>query len=212
MNNGLKKHITIAVKLAIICFISTLLLTITNFLTKDTIDKYEKKMENEANKIIFDEGAFFERKKFPNIDTDSYYYTVFNSENELIGYIVTTIAKGYGGDMKLVIGFEKNLAIKNMKLLSNNETPGIGKKAEESSYMQKFIGSNTLSRPFPQKKDQLSSKDRDAITGATITFNGITSATKEAIYLLSTQKDVIENSLNINNDLSTDTLENHLRE
>ena len=188
MNNKMKKHIIIAIKLAIICLIAMVILTITNLLTRDTIDKYEKKMENEANKVIFPEGVIFEKKAFTNIKTDSYYYTVFNSDNELIGYLVSTVAKGYGGEMKLIIGFEKNLEIKNMKLLSNNETPGIGKKAEDDSYMEKFIGSNTHSKPFPQKKIHLSDEDRDVITGATITFYGITSATKEAIYLLSTQK------------------------
>jgi len=212
MNNEMKKHINIALKLAIICFIAILLLTITNLLTKNTIEKHEKNTENKANKVIFPEGVNFEKKNFSNIKTDSYYYTVSNSKNELIGYIVSTVAKGYGGEMKLIIGFEKNLEIKNMKLLTNNETPGIGKKAESDSYMQKFIGSNTDSKPFPQKKGQLSSKDSDSITGATITFNGITNATKDAIYLLSIQQDVIKNSVNTNNNVPDNTLENNLME
>ncbi len=187
MNSEMKNHITIAVKLTIICFIATLLLTVTNLLTKNTIDEYEKKMENEANRDMFPDGLRFEKGMFSETDVDTYYYRVFDSRNELIGYIVATTGSGYGGEMKLVIGFQKDLSIKNMKLLANSETPRIGKKAEEDSYMQKFIGTNTPSKPFPEKKDQLSPKERDAITGATITFNGITKAAKEAIYLLAKQ-------------------------
>jgi electron transport complex protein RnfG len=107
--------------------------------------------------------------------------------NDLIGYTVVVTTSGYGGEMNLIVGFDKDYAIKNVKLLNNSETPGVGKNAEKPHYMDKFIGTNTKSKPIPTKKSMLSQTDSDAVTGATITYNGITSGLIKANNLLKTE-------------------------
>ncbi len=90
-------------------------------------------------------------------------------------YILNLIGKGYGGDLKILAAFKRNGEIISVKLMEDQETPGLGKKAEKESYMKKFIGTGG-SKPVPVRKDMLSRKDADAVTGASITFMGIANA------------------------------------
>jgi len=46
--------------------------------------------------------------------------------------------------------------------------------------MEKFLGSGSSENPVPVRKDMLKPSDADAITGATITFLGISKALADA--------------------------------
>jgi len=95
------------------------------------------------------------------------------------GAILELEAGGYGGAMKLLAHLEADGTIQAVKLLDNSETPGLGKKAEEPQYMQKFVGAGGKSRPVPARKASLGAGEAEAITGATITFLGLSRALAE---------------------------------
>ena len=178
----------IALKLTSICFVSVLLLSIINLATETQIKKNKEKAEKEAMTFLMPEAnSFSDVKYFKSIDENlknDYYYDAYNNNSELIGYIVSSQGSGYGGKLKVMIAFDKDLKILNVKLLDNSETPGLGKKAESDQYMNKFKNTNTENNPIPLNKNMLSSSDKDSVTGATITFNGITGAIKKAADLL----------------------------
>lgn len=77
--------------------------------------------------------------------------------------------------MKLVASYDLAGEIIAVKMLSNSETPGIGKKSEDPSYMDKFIGTGGDGE-VPTSKSQLSSDQAQAVSGATVTFTGISKA------------------------------------
>ena len=178
----------IALRLTAICFVAVLLLIVVNLLTAKKIEDNKKKIEQKANKMLMPDGKKFNKKDFSFITDDLkesfYYYEVYNNFNHLIGYIAASIGNGYGGKMKVMVAFDTNLKILNSKLLDNLETPGLGKKAENEEYMNKFKGTNIDMKPFPKNKNILSSDDRDSVTGATITFNGIAQAITKAISMM----------------------------
>ena len=60
------------------------------------------------------------------------------------------------------------------RLMSNTETVGFGKKAENPSYMEIFKGYGD-DEPVPATKADLG-PDVDVVSGATVTFSGITKA------------------------------------
>lgn len=183
----MNKNLEIALKLTVICFVSVVLLTGINLLTYKKIAENEIKAEEAANKEIFSEGEKFNKENFLKTQVDNnkiYYFKVLDQGGNLLGYNVSSIGSGYGGEMKVMIAFDKNLKILNMKLLKNNETPGLGKKAEAPEYMEKFKDSNSVDYPFPAKKNLLKAEFQDSVTGATITFNGIAQAADYAIKLL----------------------------
>ncbi len=179
----------IALKLTSICIVSVFLLGVINVITLPKINKNKEIAEKEAMNLLMPEANKFSNKKdFHNIDESLkksvYYYEAYNNYSELIGYIVSSQGKGYGGKIKVMTAFDKELKILNVKLLDNAETPGLGKKAENDKYMIKFKGTNTDNKPLPLNKNMLSSSDKDSITGATITFNGVIGAIKNAVDLL----------------------------
>lgn len=186
MSDDFKKNLIITGKLTAICFAAVLLLTLINALTYEKIKANEKKVETAAIKELFPAGIPSDKNYFKNPYTkeaDEYYF-IIQDGGKTIGYVVSVLGSGYGGDMKVMIAMDSNLKIVNMKLLKNNETPGLGRKAEKAEYMEKFKNTNTPEHPFPVSRTDLGSKERDAVTGATITFNGITFAGQKAILLM----------------------------
>lgn len=186
MSDDLKKNLIITGKLTAICLAAVLLLTLVNALTYERIKANEKKVETAAIKELFPRGVSSDKQYFKNpyIKEADEYYFIMKDGGKTIGYVVSVLGAGYGGDMKVMVAMDSSLKIVNMKLLKNNETPGLGRKAEKAEYMEMFKNTNTSKRPFPVSKTDLGDKERDSVTGATITFNGITFAGQKAILLM----------------------------
>lgn len=100
-------------------------------------------------------------------------------EGQSAGMLLELEGSGYGGEMKILARYEQDGTIRAVRLMDNTETPGLGKKAETPAYMEKFIGTGPPANPVPVRKDMLASDEADAITGATITFLGISKALAE---------------------------------
>jgi len=177
----------IALKLTLICFISVLLLGFVNLITVKKIEENKIKKEKDAMSFLVPEAKNYSQKKyFKTIDEklkeSIYYYEAYDNSSKVTAYIVSNISNGYGGKMIIMIAFDNNLKILNVKLLDNSETRGLGKKAEKEEYMNKFKNTNTNEKQLPKNKNMLDSND--SITGATITFNGIVAGISKAIELL----------------------------
>ena len=100
-------------------------------------------------------------------------------EGKSAGMLLELQGSGYGGDMKILARYDEDGTIRAAKRMDDTETPGLGKKAENPAYMEKFIGTGSQDNPVPVRKDMLKSADADAVTGATITFLGISKALAE---------------------------------
>jgi len=107
------------------------------------------------------------------------YQTVDASKKDL-GAAVESTTSGFGGDLKVLVGFDPNGDILGYTVLSHAETPGLGAKATE--WFQKghegdIIGKN------PSKNNLTVSKDGgevDAITASTITSRAFLKAVANA--------------------------------
>ena len=87
-------------------------------------------------------------------------------------YIVKVIGAGYAGDMDILTAISLEGEVLSAVLMDHSETPGLGKEAENPSYMEMYIGTGKDS-VIPSSKRHLSPKESDAVTGASITFIGI---------------------------------------
>jgi len=157
-------------KLALICAISALLLGIINSVTEPVI-AHRKAMELKAalESLIDDgtpgavelvEGNGIVQSRYPVVGPG--------------GWILDLKGKGYGGDLKVLASYRPDGSIIDVVLMDNSETPGLGKKAEKSSYMDKFRGTGGA-QPVPVTKDAVQ-ESPDTITGSTITFSGVATA------------------------------------
>ena len=93
------------------------------------------------------------------------------------GYTAEGVCKdGYGGDIVLMVGFRKDAkTVISYKVLSANETPGLGMKLTTPEFADQFRGKDGSS--LKVKKD---GGEIEAITSATITSRAVCRAIEDA--------------------------------
>lgn len=160
------------VRLAVICSVAALLLGVVNAMTAPKIEEIKRVNLQKALGELVVEGAAGEKEKV-DLPVVLEKYPI-ETDGKLIGWILGLRGNGYGGEMKLLASYGVDGTLIKAILMDNNETPGLGKKAEKSEYMEKFIGKGTKGSPIPVSKGDL--ERPDAIGGSTITFTGVSRA------------------------------------
>ena len=103
-------------------------------------------------------------------------YDISDNAGEKLGKAVVTVQNGFGGPLKVLVGFNPEGDILGYTLLEHAETPGLGAKAGEW-FQDKIIGVNPGKSNFTVSKD---GGDIDAITASTITSRAFLLAIKNA--------------------------------
>ena len=99
-------------------------------------------------------------------------------DNNPIGTaIIGSSEKGYSGLVKIMVGFNPDESIKNIVVLEQKETPGLGTKMKGDKFLRQFRGKKPSEFNVMPKKD---GGDVDALTGATITTRAFGEATQMA--------------------------------
>lgn len=88
-----------------------------------------------------------------------------------VGYALTVRAKGYGGDILLMVGVGTDGAVSGVQVLGHQETPGLGARASEPAFLEQFRGQALP--PLKVVKPPSQEDGIEAITGATITTRGV---------------------------------------
>ena len=106
-------------------------------------------------------------------------YQTQDAQGKDLGAAVETIANGFGGELKLLVGFDPDGKILGYTLLEHAETPGLGAKADK--WFQKgekgdIIGKSPA-EPLTVSKD---GGQVDAITASTITSRAFLFAVNSA--------------------------------
>ena len=106
-------------------------------------------------------------------------YQTQDAQGKDLGAAVETIANGFGGELKLLVGFDPDGKILGYTLLEHAETPGLGAKADK--WFQKgekgdIIGKSPA-EPLTVSKD---GGQVDAITASTITSRAFLLAVNSA--------------------------------
>ena len=104
---------------------------------------------------------------------------VFRDETEG-NYVILSEAEGYGGPLVVGIRASGEGKIAEILSLENKETPAYFEKVRKSRFFRQFAG-KTVSDDF------LLGGDIDAVSGATITSQGYTSAVRNAMHVAATE-------------------------
>ena len=168
--------------LFLICLIATVLLALTNKATAAKIDdnavqtaiasRAEVLPEVDGVKVV----SYSEDK--PDEQSGLTYNEGLDENGNLVGYILTNAAKGYGGDVKVMIGYDLQGTIVGFTILDcSNETPGLGQNSKTPAFMERFLGkAGTLT----VDKNSNDGQNIQAITAATITSKAVVKAVNEA--------------------------------
>ena len=169
-----------AVTLLVICLVVSALLAGTNALTKEPIAENSLKKSQEAMQSVCPDAVSFEGAKGIEIEV----YKALDANGEIIGCAIPVAAKGYGGDVSVMVGISAvdGGMVTGVEILSHSETPGLGANATSEDFRNQFKDNPSL-HGFSVVKDGTGGSEGriDAITGATITSNAVTNAVNEAL-------------------------------
>jgi electron transport complex protein RnfG len=178
----MQRLLIIGGKLALICTIAALVLALVNAMTAPVIERNREERLNRTLSQIVGSQSVGERREVQDHELVQAYWSISGSDS----YVLDIIGQGYGGDMRILAGYRGDGELFAARLMQNNETPGLGKQAEEPGYMEKYTGRGD-EEPVPTRPDQLPPEQADAVSGSTITFMGIGNA-------LASGSDFVENA------------------
>ncbi len=143
--------------LGVICITAAGLLAGVNSLTKPRILAQAQVEEESGLKEVLPEADRFEAVKEKE---EIIYYKGHNKDGKFIGAVFKAAGKGYSSTIEALVGMLKDGKITAIKILSQNETPGLGSRIADLSFTNQFKNINDLSRV-------------QAITGATISSQAV---------------------------------------
>ena len=174
--------INMVVVLTLITIVAGAALAYVNYATSAQIEKI--KAENLAKGIKQVMGV--------DLNADFQYtteevgdYTFYRSD---LGTAIQSTTNGFGGALKVLVGFDNEGTVLGYTILEHSETPGLGAKASE--WFQKgqkgdITGKNPGTANFTVSKD---GGDIDAITASTITSRAFLLAVQNAYEELNKQQ------------------------
>ncbi|UZR94099.1 RnfABCDGE type electron transport complex subunit G [Chondrinema litorale] len=171
--------------LAVVTLVASASLGFVYDLTKGPIAKAQLEKQKAAISDVlpgFDNNPIDEAVSFAvanSSQADSLLFYPVKKENELLGYAVKTVsAKGYSGEIWLMVGINQQGEVKNIAVLDHKETPGLGSKISTENFKNQFEGITSSSSDIKVKKD---GGEIDAISGATISSRAVCEAVEKAL-------------------------------
>ena len=157
------------VVLVLVCIVVAGALAAANHVTEPVIEAATAERQDAARKELLPEADGFEPVE--NVETEQV-LEIYKATNG-VGVVVTGTAKGYGGDVTVMVAFADD-AIKRIKVTQQTETKGIGSKVVESgTYWAQYEG-------LPAEPLTLG-EDVDALTGATKSSRALLEAVNAAV-------------------------------
>lgn len=148
--------------LALICVIAAGLLSGVNTLTRPKIIAQAQAEEQSALSEVMPQAIKFTEVKQQE---ETLYYKAFDRQDKLIGFVFKASGKGYSSVIDALAGIFMDGKISAIKIISLNETPGLGMRVTENRFTEQFKG-----------QDSLSLSGVEAITGATISSRAVMDA------------------------------------
>jgi len=147
--------------LALICVVAAGLLATVNKLTGPKILAAAQAEEQAALKEVMPLAAKFTAVE-SDADKETLYYKAFDSQDKLIGFVFKAKGKGYSSVIETLVGIFPDEKISAIKIISLNETPGLGMRVTEDKFTSQFDQRHSLDLAGVQ-----------TITGATISSRAV---------------------------------------
>lgn len=177
MKNGWKDFGNPILVLGVICLVTSLLLAATNGVTAPIIEENAIRTANETRQALLPDADTFSPVDVPAAAAQNV-AEIYRADNGA-GFVITAQAKGYGGDVPVMVAFNTAGSIEAVRFLDNSETPGLGQKVKTDAFQGQFSG---------MAAEAFALSDIDALTGATISSRAATTAINAAIAAYDTVK------------------------
>ncbi len=148
-------------------------------LTKEPIEIAKQAKLKKAIEAVLPEFDQIQEKKVQEANgPEMLNFYIAKKDSVVVGTAVETYTmKGFGGLIKLMVGFLPDGRIQNISVLEHKETPGLGTKMDTPKFKDQFMGIQPATFILKVKKDK---GDVDAITAATISSRAFSDAVQRA--------------------------------
>lgn len=101
------------------------------------------------------------------------------------GVVIATRARGYGGEIGLVVGVSRDQRVLGVRITRHAETPGLGDKIElaKSDWVHSFAGRHLADPDAARWAVRKDGGEFDQFAGATITPRAVVAAVKSSLEL-----------------------------
>ena len=177
----IKEIVIPALSLFINCIVVTALLGLTKAVTAPKIEELAVETQEAAKKEVLADAASFGDAEQTQLSGTTYtYYKGLAADGSVMGYVVETGSKGYGGDISLMVGVGVDGTVQGVSILSINETAGLGMNAENPEFLEQFLGK---SGTIGVQKNGSSDTEIQALTGATLPSEARADGGKQALFV-----------------------------
>ena len=150
-----------------------------NMITADAIAEAKAVATKQAIANVLPEFDSSEQSEQTIDDMPMKVYTATKGD-DVVGYAVESMTKdGFGGVIRMMVGFTADGKINNVNVLEQAETPGLGTKMcdQDNALLSSIQGRNSWEVEFKVKKD---GGELDALTAATISSRAYYNAVARA--------------------------------
>lgn len=178
------------IALLLITLVAGFALAGVNEITKEPIAQAEYNAKMEAYNAVYPSASFEENDNIDvprDINLSSGACTINDAlaatvDGKKVGYVMSTTAhNGYGGDVTIAIGIDiASDSIMGIQILSQSETAGLGARCTEDEFTNQFASKSAQGITYT-KTGASSNTEIDAISGATVTSNAVTSAVNASL-------------------------------
>ena len=158
----------LGLKLLLITSVAAFILGITNDVTQVIIQERALAETKEALVALLPDADDFNVIEDGEVlDRDLVLEAYEGVKNdEVVGYTVRVNPQGYGGAVEMLIGVSADGSITGIKIGTHSETPGLGSKIADASFIDQFIDQTV-------EEDFAISQNVEAISGATISSTAV---------------------------------------
>lgn len=185
----MREKVSMVVVLVGLSALSAIMLAFIDHISSDMIESNRERgvklavlsvlsvpLEGREGEEVFDESI-------EKIDTDAgRLYLVRSEDGKYDSAAFRVVGTGFWGPIHIIMAVNiKDLAIRGIEVLDQDETPGLGARIEEAGFRERFRG-KLLSLPIVVrgKGEKIETNDVAAITGATISSKAVERIVNEA--------------------------------
>ena len=167
--------VKLALRLFIFALVASVLLAVTNEVTKGPIEQQKLASKMAALNTVLP-GCEYEQIEYEGISDDSALDEIFigkNADGSIKGYALTANPQGYGGEIPITLGVSEGGYVTQVYVGSLQETQGLGSHVGDDAFKEQFIA-------IAADPDTLRN-DVDTIAGATISSSAFVNAVQEML-------------------------------
>lgn len=159
------------VVLVAICMLAGALLGVVHYVTDPVAQANADRKAQETYAQLVPQAALFEPVDC-TVEGCTAALEARDASGAVIAHVIVAQSKGYGGQVPIAVAFGTDGTVTSITTMANDETPGLGTKIANDSYIGQYVGLGA---------ESITADDIDLISGATISSKAALSAFNIAV-------------------------------